>query len=228
MNRLAHYLVEQLERHLSEHRVVVWYDPRREWELAFPDFTGERKSCADLPNDTLSTLTFGVVAARFGFFTGSYLQLRLLSEQTAASDIPQPLVLYLPGESPDEENSVLMELEIGGKRWTPPLKRLAREVLRPYYIDGKIDELLDVAALGYADVVAWLEQAEQQAASLGSMLKLVFPGLESAERILVEWLTCADRDAAIEEKNAASELRAHLAHPARLGPARFHLFGRGS
>lgn len=53
--------------------------------------------------------------------------------------------------------------------------------------------------------------------SLGSILKLVFPGLESAERILVEWLTHVDRDTAIEEKNAASELRAYLAHRLGLG-----------
>jgi hypothetical protein len=159
MNRLAQHLARQLERHLSEHRVVVWYDPRREWESVFADFTVEGKNCADLPGDALSIVTIGVVTARVAHFGGSFLQLRLLSEQVAAWDTPQPLVLFLPGESPDEENSVLMELEIGGKRWAPALKRLAREVLKPYYVDGKIDELLDVATLTYADVVAWLEQA---------------------------------------------------------------------
>ena len=215
MNRLADHVVRQLERQLSEHRVVVWYDPRREWESAFPDFTIEKISCAALPSDELSTLTIGSVSSQFARFTGSFLQLRMLSEQVAASDTPQPLILYLPGESPDEDSSVLMELELAGKRWAPPLKRLAREVLKPYYVDGKIDELLDVATLNYSDVVGWLDQAEEQAAGQGSMLKLVFPGLESAERILVEWLTQADRDPAIEQKNAAPELRAHLNH--RLG-----------
>lgn len=217
MNRLAQHLAQQLERHISGHRVAVWYDPRREWVSAFPDFTAEGKSLADLPIDALGSVTIGVVTAQFAIFTGSYLQLRLLSEQVAASETPQPLVLYLPGESPDEENSVLMELEIGGKRWVPPLKRLAREVLKPYYVDGKIDELLEVASLTYADAVGWLEQAEEQAVGFGSMLKLVFPGLESAERILVEWLIHADRDTEIEEKNAVSELRAHLAHRLGLG-----------
>lgn len=34
---------------------------------------------------------------------------------------------------------------------------------------------------------------------------------------MVEWLTHVDRDTAIEEKNAASELRAYLAHRLGLG-----------
>ncbi len=212
MNLLAQHLVNQLERHLSERRVVVWYDPHREWELAFPDLTVQGKRCSDLPADALSDLTIGTVNARFAYFTGSFLQLRLLSEEVAAGDTPQPLVLYLPGESPDEDNSVLMELELAGKRWVPPLRRLAREVLRPYYIDGKIDELLEVAAISYADVVGWLQQAEDQATGQGSMLKLVFPGCESAERLVIEWLTHPDQDSVIEEKNAADELRTHLSH----------------
>ncbi len=83
---------------------------------------------------------------------------------------------------------------------------------KPFYIDGKIDELLEMSTLRYADVASWLEQAEEQAAGHGSMLKLVFPGLESSEQLLAEWLLHDERDCAIDEKNAGPELRAHLAH----------------
>ncbi|MDR3485709.1 MAG: PglZ domain-containing protein [Bradyrhizobium sp.] len=215
MNRLAQHVTRQLERHIAERRVVVWYDPRSEWERAFPDFTQEKRALSDIPAGKLATLTFGVASAQFACFEGSVLALRVLSEQVAAGDAPQPLVLYLPDQAPDEENSILMELELAGKRWVPQLRRLARDVLKPFYVDGKVDELLDMAKLGYGDVVEWLEQAEEQAAGQGSMLKLVFPGFESSERLLAEWLVSDARDTAMIEKNAVPELCAHWEH--RLG-----------
>ena len=215
MNRLGQHVARLLGRHVAERRVVVWYDARREWDGAFADFTQEHRPLSQIPSGALATLTVDNTTVRFGHFDGSILGLRVLSEEVAATDTPQPLVLYLPGQVPDEENSILMELELGGKRWTPQLKRLAREVLKPFYVDGKIDELLDMAVLSYDDVVGWLEQAEEQAAGHGSMLKLVFPGFESSERLLAAWLVNDDRDGAIEDKNAAPELRAHLSH--RLG-----------
>lgn len=217
MNPLAQQIASQLERYLTDRRVVVWYDSRREWLPVFADLSTGRTTFGDLETGAVASLTVGSLATSIACFRGSYLGVRLIAEPITCGDIPQPLILYLPGETSDEDNSVLAEMELGGKCWSPHLKAVARAVLKPFYVDGKIDELLDVANLTYSDVVGWLEQVEEHAAGHGSMLRLVFPGVESSAGILAEWLTHPEHDTAIRAKNAAGELYSQLTN--RLGVA---------
>lgn len=212
MNRLAEHVVEQLRKNLQARKVVVWYDQRSEWESAFPDLLQDRRTLAELPKGEPVPVNFGSCAATLAIFDGSYLGLRLAVEHLVTLDTPGPLVLYLPGQKPDEEDSLLMELECAGKRWKPELRRMARDVLKSYYTDGKIDELLAMMALSYADVVQWIEQAEELAGQQGSMLKLVFPGIEQSQELLARWLSGPEHDDAIQNKNATQELQALLAH----------------
>ena len=181
----------------------------------FADLSGGQTTFADLNAGAILSLTVGSLTTSIACFAGSYLGLRLVAEPITSGDTPRPLILYLPGESPDEDDSVLMELELGGKGWSPHLRAIARGALKPFYVDGKIDELLDAPNLKYADVVGWLEQAEEDAAGHGSMLRLIFPGVETGAGILSEWLTHSERDSAIREKNAAGELCSQLT--SRLG-----------
>ena len=136
-------------------------------------------------------------------FKGSFFAVRFAVEDLVAVDMPDPLLIYLPGAERDPKSSVLMELEKAGTTYEPQLKRLARNVLRQVYTDGDIDEMLKPEALGYQDVVAYLRQAES--GGQASILKTIF-GEAGSEAILVQWLADANHDRAIADKEATGEL----------------------
>jgi hypothetical protein len=96
-----------------------------------------------------------------------------------------------------------MELEKGGATYEPQLKRHARTLLRQFYTDGAIDDMLAPESLTYDDVVNYLEQA--RAGEQGSILKSIFGGA-SSELLLARWLADDSRDNEIIAKQALSEL----------------------
>ncbi|MGE3424949.1 MAG: PglZ domain-containing protein, partial [Dehalococcoidia bacterium] len=179
MHPLHDYLSQQLDDMLRKHRVVVFYDPRREFESYFSK---------ELPEvgqgyDGLSRVFVADNLAFVVSFDGSFFGLRARVEPIADLDKPDPLVVYLPGIERDRHSSVLMEMEKGGTTYEPQLRRLARHVLGKKFTDGQIDEILAPASLSYPDIVAFLQQAEDGASA--SVLRSIFSGMQS-EALLVE------------------------------------------
>jgi hypothetical protein len=200
------YLCEHLSDLLKKRLVVVFYDPRREF---WPFFDRE---LALEDSDSLPRVTLSGCKPLLARFKGSFFGLRSAVEPVVAADKPEPLILYLPGVSRDRAGSVMMELEKGGTCYEPQLKRLALNVLRQRFTDGQIDEMLRPASVTYDDIVSFLEQGS--AGKVASVLHTLFGGVQG-EELIVAWLASTEKDAAIAEKAAVSELVKLL--DARLG-----------
>jgi hypothetical protein len=198
MHALFEHLWKQLGDRLRKRRVVLFYDLRREFEAFIEEMAPEPGPSAEVERVAIDGL-----AVHLARFKGSYFAVRFAVEDLVAVDLPEPLLVYLPGAERDPKTSVLMELEKAGTTYEPQLKRLARNVLRQVYTDGDIDEMLKPETLGYRDVVAYLRQAES--GGQASILKTIF-GEAGSEAILGQWLADADHDAPIADKEATAEL----------------------
>jgi len=199
MHPFHDYLCGQLDEMLKKRGIVVFYDPRREFEPFFDRELKETGTGYDgLPHVFVKDrLTF--VAKH----EGSFFALRNAVEPIAELDKPDPLILYLPGVERDRQTSVLMELEKSGTPYEPQLKRLALNVLRKRFTDGQIDEMLRPASVGYDDIVSFLHQGEEGTSA--SVLRTIFDGAQS-EALITRWLADEDKDETIVEKDAAVEL----------------------
>ena len=210
MNPLYDYLCAQLDEKLAERRVVVFYDPRVEFA---PLFDRELQNVGAGP-DGLYCVFVRERQTLVACYDGSFFEVRAAVELTVARDEPAPLLIYVPGVARDPNDSVLMELEKGGTTYEPQLKRHARTLLRQFYTDGAIDDMLEPESLTYDDVVAYLEQA--RTGGQGSLLKTIFGGA-SSELLLTQWLTDDSRDGEITSRGALGELLRLI--EARLGLA---------
>lgn len=197
MHAFHDYLCEHLEELLKKRSVVVFYDPRNEFEPFF-DRELEAQVGGDLPRVTIGNHT-----ASLARYEGSFFGLRAAVEPIVETDKPEPVILYLPGIARDRTNSVLMELERGGTCYEPQLKRLALNVLRKRFTDGQIDEMLRPASVTYDDIVSFLEQGG--AGRVASVLHTLFGGAQG-EALLTEWLASDEKDAAMVEKDSVPEL----------------------
>lgn len=194
MSHLLHdYIATQLGRHLRDRRVVVWYDRRSEFRPFVRECAGAEITDAEVEIDGLSTT--------LASYDGSLFELRERVEEMVAVDEPQPLLIYCPGlDSTDE--SPLMELELGGRRWRQPLRKLARNALQSRFTDGVIDDLLRSDNVGYDDIAAAVASEGDGAPSV---LKTILGG-STGEAQLANWLATEGHDAEIEEKDARVEL----------------------
>lgn len=199
MHPFHDYLCGQLDDMLKKRGVVVFYDPRREFQPLFDRELKETGTGYDgLPRVFVKDrLTF---VARH---EGSFFALRNAVEPIADLDKPDPLIVYLPGIERDRQASVLMELEKSGIPYEPQLKRLALNVLRKRFTDGQIDEMLRPASVGYDDIVSFLHQGEEGTSA--SVLRTIFDGAQS-EALITRWLADEEKDESIVEKDAAVEL----------------------
>lgn len=200
MHPLNEYVSKQLAEKLKARKVVVWYDPRRE----FAPFIGELRGGART-GDKAVPVAVGGLAARLTEFDGSIFELRAVVEPFVCDDAPSEcIIIYLPGCERDRHGSVLMELEKAGECYEPQLKRLARNVLRQRYTDGVIDEMLAPERVSYED----LARASSDTASTEppSILKSIFHGASGNDGIIAPWLASDGRDAEIESKEATREL----------------------
>ena len=118
MNQLFDYLAEQLATKLKSKKVLVWYDPRNEFDTFVLEIVGDGAFQTVPVKASIGELAFKVVV-----YTGSYLQIRSVVEPLVAIDSPEPLLIYLPNISRDENASLLMELERAGEAFEWPLKR---------------------------------------------------------------------------------------------------------
>jgi hypothetical protein len=199
MNAFNAYLCEQLESMLAKRRVVLFYDPRAEFE---PFFDRELRETGAGPG-SLVNVFIGERLTLLARYRGSALRLRSEVEPVVARDEPDALLIYLPGMKRDRHGSLLMELEKAGWTYEPQLRKLARNVLRRFFTDGAIDDMLAPGSLTYSDVVGYLEQAEDGGEA--SILKTIF-GAATSENLLVRWLTDKSSDEAVQEKGADAEL----------------------
>ncbi len=200
MNPLHRYLVRLLDEQVQQHTLVVFYDPRREFE----DFVGELPAAGEAP-EGLARVALGQHPVYLGCFEGSFFGLRAAAEAVTSGVRPEPTVLYLPGVTWTETGTPLLELERAGTSWRPALKQLARHLLLKHFGEGEVDQLLAAEGLRYLDLARMLEEA--QAGGRASVLKALFPGL-SPEALLARWLTDPTGDAEIESKGGRAELRA--------------------
>jgi hypothetical protein len=196
MSPFPAYLHSQLEDKLKNSRVVVWYDAAREFEAFVAALA--RNDDGELPSVTL-----GTTDTRLAVFQGSYFALRLQVEPLVAVNRPQPLLIYLPGERRDTKGSVLMELEKAGTTYEPQMKRHARNVMRKFFSDGVIDEMLAPDSLTYADILTLLEQTKggERTSLLPSIL-----GTRDNVAMVATWVADPVHDEELAKKDVATEL----------------------
>ncbi len=199
MHPFHDYLCHQLDDMLKKRGIVVFYDPRREFETFFGDELKEVGTGYDgLPRVFVNErLTF------VAHHDGSMFALRSAVEPIADLDKPEPLIVYLPGIDRDRQASVLMELEKSGTAYEPQLKRLALNILRKRFTDGQIDEMLRPASVSYEDIVSFLQQGA--GGESASVLRTIYGGAQS-EVLITRWLADDEKDATILAKDATSEL----------------------
>lgn len=196
------YLCQQLSERLLKRRVVVFYDPRREFEDFFDELPEAGPGVAGLTLVRLNSEPAST--AHLARFEGSLFALRVAVEPVAKLDKPEFLIVYLPGASRNQRMSVLMELEKSGTCYEPRFRRLARNVLRQSYTDGAIDELLASEKVTYGDITGFLETSKSGDAQ-ASMLRTIFSGAPS-EVLLARWLADDTLDHLIAEKEATNDL----------------------
>ena len=204
MNPFASYLSDQLKEKIRQRRVVVWYDPVGD----FAPYVGELQitgGATEADNVALSDISVDGTTAKLARYAGSFFALRRDLEPLVSAPRPQPILIYVNGVQRDKKSSVLMELERAGTCYEPSLKRQARNVMRKFFSDGVIDEMLAAETLTYADIVALLESGGGDDQP-GSMLKIIFDGAGDNVALVATWLADPEFDKAIEEKSARQEL----------------------
>ena len=177
MTHLLHiYIAEQLAQHLNTHRVVVWYDPRSEFEPFVSELGG------DSSVTVFSKSSVGGMTATLAIHDGSLYSLRSRVEPLVGRGRTAGGRSVSAGRSRDPDGSVLMELELAGWRWEPQLRQLARNALRQRYTDGVIDELLGRERVTYEDLVA---ASAAEGAAPPSVLKPLLRGSTSEAQLAV-------------------------------------------
>jgi hypothetical protein len=200
MHALHEHLAKTLADKLAKRRVVVWYDERGE----FKEFVAELGG-GDLPDKCrIEPVDVGGSAASLCVMQDSFFEAKFEVESTVGNEQPGALVLYLPEKKRDDDTAVLMELEAGGDRWEPQLKREARRVLKKQLGDGQIDQLLGSPSIGYADIVGVLAGSQGETTS-GSLLEVIYRVKDNAE-LVAAWLSSPEKDDTLVEKGAKPEL----------------------
>ena len=168
MHPLHEYISRQLSEKLKARKVVVWYDPRREFAPFIAEMRGNART-----SDEAVPVTVGGLATRLTEYDGSMFSVRAVVEPFVCGDAPSECVIvYLPGCERDRHGSVLMELEKAGDCYEPQLKRLARNVLRQRFTDGVIDEMLAPERVSYEDLAR--ASSDTSSTEPPSILKSIF------------------------------------------------------
>jgi PglZ domain-containing protein len=199
MHPLHDYVLKQLAEKLKSRKIIVWYDVRRE----FAPFVAEVRGGARTSSEAVPVTVAGSTA-RLAEYDGSMFELRAVVEPYVSGDVPECVVIYLPGCERDRRGSVLMELEKAGECYEPQLKRLARNVLRQRYTDGVIDEMLAPERVSYEDLAR--ASSDKSSAEPPSILKSIFHDTTGNDGLLGAWLANEARDSEIETKEATREL----------------------
>lgn len=194
MSTFHEEIAGRIERHLKERRLVVFYDPRREFESFFGALV------ADADADVVEV---GGSRAWLRRYDGSYLALRQEVDECLKTGEPRRGLVYVPGEERDRKRSALMEFDLAGQTYEPQLRKLARDILRDRFSDGQIDAFLEPTGVGYGEIASYFDQGSEDT----SILRLLY-GNVGSEAILAQWILDTGRDDELREKGAVPELRA--------------------
>ncbi|WP_425395408.1 PglZ domain-containing protein [Aeoliella sp.] len=201
MHDLHKHLTQTLSDKLAKRRVVVWYDTRSE----FTGFIGELVD-GELPTECrLDEVSIGSHSASLCVIQDSFFAVKFAVEQIVSVDSPNPVLVYLPHRKRDDDTAVLMELEAGGERWEPQLKRESRRVLKQQFGDGQIDKLLSSPSITYEDIVNVLA-GDSERGSSGSLLEVIYEARHDNVSVVAAWLASSEKDEAVIEKGATTEL----------------------
>jgi hypothetical protein len=200
MHPLHDYVAKQLAEKLRTKQLVVWYDARGE----FSPFVAELRGGPRLSSEPTPAVVAGVTT-RLAEYAGSMFELRAVVEPRVSADMPESIVIYIPGCERDRRASVLMELEKAGMTWEPQLNQLAKNVLLKKYTLGVVDELLPSdRRVSYEDLVR--ASSDSSSPEPPSILKGIFRDAIGNDGLLAAWLVNDARDADIVTKEATREL----------------------
>lgn len=199
MHPLHDDIARLLADRLKARSVVVWYDPRAEFVPFVDELRGTPANGA-----AITPVIIAGGPASLTQFAGSMFEIRALIEPLVSREVPDRVVVYLPGCEPDPIGSVLMEIEKAGVRWELQLKRVARDVLRKRYTDGVIDGLLAPERVTYNDLA--IASSDTESTEQPSLLKTIFHDASGSDAIVATWLAEESRDGEIEAKQAQLEL----------------------
>src|SRR5688572_10454580 len=98
MNALRAFMEQQVAQRLKAKKVVVWYDPRREFAPFFDELEVEARgtSTGGVPRVGLGDLSAGLVR-----YQGSFFAIRAQVEPLVAVDRPERLLIFVPGVERD-------------------------------------------------------------------------------------------------------------------------------
>lgn len=204
MSTFQQEIAGRIERHLKERRLVVFYDPRREFEPFVQDLLDNAGGAGEVG--------LGATRAWLSTFNGSYVSLRREVEERLQAGKPHYGMVYVGGAERDRRKSALMEFDLAGQTYEPQLRKIARDILRDRFSDGQIDELLEPEGVGFHEIAAAFDGGSGEA----SILKRLF-GSVGSEAILAQWVLHPERDEEIVSKGAFKELCALV--QARVGLA---------
>jgi hypothetical protein len=122
MHPLHTYLEKQLAEKLKTRKVVVWYDPPKDFSQFVDELRGGPRKNAEPVSVRVASLP-----ARLVEYAGSMFEMRMELEPFVAGEDPEAAILYLPGCEHDPVGSVLLELEKAGELFTPSLKKVASD-----------------------------------------------------------------------------------------------------
>ncbi|MDZ4852647.1 MAG: PglZ domain-containing protein [Pirellulaceae bacterium] len=199
MNDLHQHITRVLLEPLKSRRIVTWYDTRGEFSSYVAELCG-----GQLPaSGQVDVVEIADTKTRVCVVYDSFFEVKFAVEAFVMSERPDPLVIYIPNKQRDDQTAILMELEAGGERWEPQLKREARRVLKKRYSDGQIDQMLESDNVSYQDIVGLLGTE----APTTSMLDVIFREAKGDNpAIIAAWLANPDRDKQLLDKGVTVEL----------------------
>jgi len=204
-NKLQARFCQELAKQLSEHRVLLVFDPGQQLRPFLDDIATAPPSGSEL-----GTLNLGEQQARWLAAGSSLYQLRSQLEPHVSADLPDPLLVYLPDHQESESRAVLLELIRAGSTFDIQLVNRARFFLREVLEPDKVEQLLKQPNLTYRDIALALEQSSDGGFS---QLKALFQqqlqrnsSPENAE-LARFWLASEALDAAITAKGLQAELK---------------------
>ena len=204
-NKLQARFCQELAKQLSEHRVLLVFDPGQQLRPFLDDIATAPPSGSEL-----GILSLGEQQARWLAAGSSLYQLRSQLEPHVSADLPDPLLVYLPDHQESESRAVLMELIRAGSTFDIQLVNRARFFLREVLEPDKLQQLLKQPNLTYRDIALALEQSGEGGFS---QLKALFQqqlgrnsSPENAE-LARFWLASEALDAAITTKSLQNELQ---------------------
>lgn len=202
MLSLHDYVARQLTKKVAEHDVVIWYDERSEFAVFVEELRGGPRT------EVVTSVQLGGQAVWLAEYAGSMYELRFAVEPYVQGDVPEQVVVYLPGHGRDEMSYPLWELDLAGTKWVPQLHQLTRQLLGRQHTVAAIDAMLSSdRKLTYPDLSS-IVTAAGDGMTPPSVLKSIFTGSAGSadDALVLAWLADETRDIEIAEKSAQAEL----------------------